>query len=329
MLKLVHIEKSKNKILAHSILINKKKISKGKIILNEDIMLFKSIGIKKVYIFDQSKDYIEENVASFKIAKYISYKHIKINKPVNGRADLFSTINGMLNYDRKKLINLNYLNDDLAAAMMKSEKIVKKNQLIGNVKILPYAISNIKLDKTLKNKSFFNILKIDKPVIKTINLIIASNEENNKLNTKVINSINDRLSKFNLKLKNTLYCKHSTESLIASLKLRIIKNSDLILLYGSTSIVDKKDVLPKSLEKVNGKVISFGAPTDPGNLIMYGKLKNIKVIGVPGCAKSSLRNGFDLMLEKACFDLKINKKIIAEMSCGGLYKNFIKNNHET
>ena len=144
-----------------------------------------------------------------------------------------------------------------------------------------------------------------------------------------INSINDRLSKFNLKLKNTLYCKHSTESLIASLKLRIIKNSDLILLYGSTSIVDKNDVLPKSLEKVNGKVISFGAPTDPGNLIMYGKLKNIKVIGVPGCAKSSLRNGFDLMLEKACFDLKINKKIIAEMSYGGLYKNFIKNNHET
>ena len=127
MLKLVQIEESINKILAHSIVINKEKIPKGKILHHEDIMLFKSIGIKKVYIFDQNKNYIDENVASLKIAKYISHKHIKINKPINGRADLFSTINGMLNYDKKKLINLNYLNDDLAVAMIKSEKIIKKN----------------------------------------------------------------------------------------------------------------------------------------------------------------------------------------------------------
>ena len=57
---------------------------------------------------------------------------------------------------------------------------------------------------------------------------------------------------------------------------------------------------------------------------MYGKLYNTKVIGVPGCAKSILRNGFDVILEKACFNLNIDKKVIAKMSYGGLFKNLIK-----
>ena len=59
---------------------------------------------------------------------------------------------------------------------------------------------------------------------------------------------------------------------------------------------------------------------------MYGTLQNKKIIGVPGCAKSNLRNGFDLILEKACFDFKINKKVIAELSYGGLFKNIIRKN---
>ena len=97
-------------------------------------------------------------------------------------------------------------------------------------------------------------------------------------------------------------------------------------MYGSTSIVDKNDIIPKALKKAKGKVITYGAPTDPGNLLMFGTLKNKQVIGVPGCAKSIVRNGFDLILEKACYDFNIDKKVIAELSCGGLFKKIIRKN---
>ena len=75
---------------------------------------------------------------------------------------------------------------------------------------------------------------------------------------------------------------------------------------------------------MHGKIVSFGAPTDPGNLLLIGELSNLKIIGVPGCAKSLVRNGFDLVLEKVCFGLKVNRKVIAQMSNGGLFKSIIR-----
>ena len=53
MLKLVSINNSYKKILAHSIIINGKKLNKGKIIEKSDIKLLNNIGKKKIYIFEK------------------------------------------------------------------------------------------------------------------------------------------------------------------------------------------------------------------------------------------------------------------------------------
>ena len=294
MLKLVLVSNSHKKKLAHSIHLNNIKLAKGKIISKLDISLLKKNKIKKIYVFEINSNDIDENSASLEISKNIIFKNIEIKKPTNGRTDLYAETNGMLNYNKKILYNINYLNEDLAIAMIKTYNIVKKNQLIGNVKILPYAIQKNKLNKALKTKNVLNFISIIKPTVKNITLIISTNKKNDKSSTKIIDSISSRLLKLELKLKNTLYCKHTIDDIKKTLLLKKVYNSDLILLYGSTSIVDKNDIIPQGLKKANGKVIAFGAPTDPGNLLLYGAIKETKVIGVPGCAKSILRNGFDV-----------------------------------
>ena len=72
---------------------------------------------------------IGENKASFQISKHIIGKNITINNPVNGRADLFSKINGLLDYDSKLLFKLNFSNDELAVAMMKTIRSCKKKPI--------------------------------------------------------------------------------------------------------------------------------------------------------------------------------------------------------
>ena len=324
MLKLVSIGNSYKKILAHSIILNGTKLDKGKIIDRSDIELLNSFGKKEIYIFEKTPEHVGENKASFEISKHIIGKNIKINRPVNGRADLFSKINGLLDYDSKLLFRLNFSNDDLAVAMIKPLEVIKKNQLIGNVKILPYAITKKSLKKILDIKKYLNFIKVKKAERKNITLLISSDEENLKSNNKIVSSINSRLLNFDLKLKQVLYCKHNENDIKNVLLSKSLSNSKLILLFGSTSIVDKNDIIPKALKKAMGKVIAYGAPTDPGNLLMYGTLKDKRVIGVPGCAKSFVRNGFDLILEKACYDFKIDKKKIAELSSGGLFKKVIR-----
>ncbi len=323
MIKYNLVKKSSGLILAHSIKLTNKTLRKGKIILKEDINDLINDDIKKIYVFQLKKEHIREDTAANKLANYIIGNNIIVKKPINGRADFYSKTNGMLHFNVQKLIDLNLYNDDIAISMLKSETIVKKNQLLGNVKVLPYAIKEEYIKKNLK-KNISKFINVIKPKLNNITLIISSNDQNLKLQKKIINSLDLRLQAFNLKITNIYYNKHSLVDLENSLKITALKKPDLLMIFGSTSIVDKNDIIPQAIKNQNGKIISFGAPTDPGNLLLLGSLKDIKLIGVPGCAKSIQRNGFDVILEKLCYGLKINKKTIAEMSNGGLYKNLFK-----
>jgi len=324
MFKLLPLNKSLKYILAHSIIADGKKIRKGTMLSKKDLVALKKAGFKEIYVFKTSLNDIKENDAANKIARYLSDNNVVCKKAVNGRADLYSKVNGMVCFDKKKLISVNFKNIDIAISMLKAESIVKKNQLIGNIKILPYAINKKKLKRILGNESLFKFINVKKNQLNKIALIISGNNLNKKIENKVIDAINIRLKEFNIKLYKVLYSKHTTDSLKSNINLIKKYNIELALIYGSTSIIDINDIIPKSIKALNGKIISFGLPTDPGNLLLFGELNNIKIIGVPGCAKSLIRNGFDLVLEKVCFGLKVNKKVIAEMSNGGLFKTQIK-----
>ena len=56
---------------------------------------------------------IEENDAANKIAKYLSDNNVICKKAVNGRADLYSKVNGMVYFDKKKLTSVNFKNSDI------------------------------------------------------------------------------------------------------------------------------------------------------------------------------------------------------------------------
>ena len=92
------------------------------------------------------------------------------------------------------------------------------------------------------------------------------------------------------------------------------------MILGSSAIVDIKDKIPEAINFSKGKIIRFGMPVDPGNLLLLGKIKNTHVIGLPGCARSPSLNGFDWVLEKVISGTNITKLNISNMGVGGLLK---------
>ena len=47
-------------------------------------------------------------------------------------------------------------------------------------------------------------------------------------------------------------------------------------------------------------IVRYGMQVDPGNLLLLGTLGASTVIGLPGCARSVERSGFDWVLEREC-----------------------------
>jgi molybdenum cofactor cytidylyltransferase len=93
-----------------------------------------------------------------------------------------------------------------------------------------------------------------------------------------------------------------------------------ILIFGSSAIVDRGDVIPQGLIAAGGEVIHLGMPVDPGNLLMLGRLDGVPAIGVPSCARSPKVNGFDWVLERVMAGLHVSAQDIMDMGAGGLLK---------
>ena len=92
----------------------------------------------------------------------------------------------------------------------------------------------------------------------------------------------------------------------------------LILTGSATS--DLNDTAPQAVRRAGGKVLRFGMPVDPGNLLFLGEISGRPVIGLPGCARSPALNGADWVLERLACGLMVGDAEIAAMGVGGLLK---------
>jgi molybdenum cofactor cytidylyltransferase len=79
-------------------------------------------------------------------------------------------------------------------------------------------------------------------------------------------------------------------------------------------------VLPQAVEAAGGDVLRLGMPVDPGNLALLARLGGVPVLGVPGCARSPRRNGFDWLLERVLAGYELEEIDVAGFGVGGLLK---------
>jgi molybdenum cofactor cytidylyltransferase len=71
---------------------------------------------------------------------------------------------------------------------------------------------------------------------------------------------------------------------------------EIIILAGETAIMDSHDIAPRAVERSGGEVTCFGAPVDPGNLLMLAYLDGVPIVGAPGCVRSQKTNVIEWVL---------------------------------
>ncbi len=300
------------------------KISKGTIIDENIIKLLKINKISKLFCFKLNQNEIYENEAAKIISKNLILNQTEIFNERNfstGRSNIISSQNGIFYYDEKKLIKINSITNLVGIGALKPFSRVIRGQNLLTIKIMPYGIS-LKLVNKIKNsiRDCFKLLPFRKYKIH----LIQTFNYNTKLShlDKIRLITEERLKKCKNKLSEEFRTIHDEKNLNCIFKKSINKTPDLILIFGIHAINDVRDLIPRIIKNNNGKIIRFGMPVEPGNLILLGNIrknnKNILIIGMPGCAKSPKENGVDWILWRVLSGLEINKKVINKMSVGGL-----------
>jgi molybdopterin biosynthesis enzyme len=110
-------------------------------------------------------------------------------------------------------------------------------------------------------------------------------------------------------------------ALHSAIERQLASGIELVVLAGETAIMDRHDIAPRSVELAGGEVVCFGAPVDPGNLLMLGYVGAVAVLGAPGCARSPKRNIVDLVLPRLLAGERLGRRDIVALGHGGLLED--------
>ena len=327
--KTVQIQKCVGYILPETIFVikngKKVKLSKGTKINQQIKNILVDNGFKQISGFLLNENDFDENKASDLIARSIctnklnnlNYKNLN-----TGRSNIYSTKSGLFIYNANNLIKLNN-NSKIAISAIRPFSKVEQNQELITAKVIPYGIDKKLLQKnSLRLKDTFRVAPFQK---KSITLIQTFDSKiNEKLIVKSRNVTQKRLELCGIKKVEEIIIPHKENILCNKIKICINRNVDIILIIGPHAITHIKDVIPNSVLKSGAKIIRFGIPVEPGNLLLLSKFKSynkdIYIIGMPSCAKSPKENGLDWILWRILCNINFKNSNLNELSVGGLIK---------
>ena len=288
-------------------------IKKGETLTAQHIAQLQSQGIEQILGARLEPGDIPENEAANMIAAQLAGAQMRYPTADQGRIHFYSEAAGLLLMDPDKITALNHVSEDIALACLAPFAPVKPQQLVATLKIIPLASARGKIAEVSALAELAG-LRINPFRPLNIALLCTRGQSKKDMSAKAENITRRRVEALGSRL-SAAHCDHESAAIAA--KLGSIA-SDLILIHGASAIMDRRDVIPSAIEQAGGRLIHFGMPTDPGNLLLLAEHQGKAIIGLPGCARSPARNGFDLVLERIVCGLNVSADDIMTMGVGGL-----------
>jgi len=315
------IDEATGAILAHSRRADGINFSKGRRLSAEDVDKLKAAGVASIVAARLDPDDVHEDQAAEAIAKALAGVGIDITAPFTGRCNHFAREAGLAVVDHERVDALNELDESVTVATLPPYARVTPRQMVATVKIIPYAAPRTAVDRAIEVAKAANQPLISVAPFKAMRAGLVQTRlpgTRDKVLDKAVNTTGKRLTSLGSTLVGERRCGHDAASIAEALVELKSEGCDIFLVAGASAIVDRHDVVPSGIEQAGGKVIHFGMPVDPGNLLLTAELDGKPVLGLPGCAKSPKYNGFDMVLERLAAGLPVGRAEIVKMGAGGL-----------
>ncbi|HQU67240.1 MAG TPA: molybdopterin-binding protein [Albidovulum sp.] len=316
----VPVAEAEGAVLAHSLMLGRRKMPKGRVLSAADLAAITGAGIAEIVVARLDPGDVGEDRAAEQLSRAMvpdpAAAHLRLTAPQKGRVNFHATGPGVVGLDPAAIRALNLIDPALTLAVLPAFARVAAGTMVATVKVITYAVAEAALARAVAEAE--GALRVRPVVMQSAGLILTDAPGQAKdLGPKAEEAVRTRLSRLGMDLAEVVAVPHEEAEIAAALA-RLKGDLSLILTGAATS--DSHDVAPEGLRRAGGTVARFGMPVDPGNLLFYGALGNRPVIGLPGCARSPALNGADWVLERIACGIMPDAEDIAGMGVGGLLK---------
>ncbi len=323
----VSLDRAEGKILGHNIAGHdgKRLLRKGKPLKPEDVAALQALGRTSVYVAELEPGDVDEDAAARRLAEAAQGSRLRLSGSASGRVNLLATASGVLRVDAVRLARLNAC-ADVTLATLASHTAVRPRQIVATVKTIPFAVSEIVIraaEAILVEGG--SLVSVDELTPQPVSLVLSGSLSIQQKLAADFAPLRERVEALGSHITSADYVPLEDESgeaaLAEILSRRRASGARLIILAGETAIMDRRDIVPRAVERAGGRVECLGAPVDPGNLLMLAYLGETPILGAPGCARSRKVNIVDWVLPRLLVGDRLTRADIVSLGHGGLLED--------
>jgi molybdenum cofactor cytidylyltransferase len=306
-------------VLAHALRDGGVSFKKGRILSAADIAAIKQSGRRTVTVARLEADDVGEDAAAAALGALLGAEGLRVEAPFTGRVNLYARSSGILRIDAAQVDAINEVDEAITLATLADYAAMEPDQMAATVKIIPFAVKRAALDACLaiaRQKPLLSFHPFRSRKVALIQTELAAVKPT--LLDKTVAVTNRRLAAMGGGDAVDLRAPHEPVALGKVIGGALADGAGIVLVMGGSAIIDRRDVIPAAIERSGGKVLQFGMPVDPGNLILLGDVRGTPIVGLPGCARTPKLNGFDWVLQRLMADIPVTARDLRRMGAGGL-----------
>lgn len=289
---------------------------RGHVIRAEDVEQLKDAGNYFVYVGGEEEG-VHEDEAAIRMARAAMGENLSYKGPDKGSITLIAEKPGLLNVKVDVIKQVNLV-DDFTFVTRVNNTGVKKGAVVGAAKIVPLTVDESRMRKAEeileKNKP---VLRVISPKIKKVGVIVTGTEVyDGRIKDAFVPVLKEKLGDYGLDVHESTILPDDEEKIKEKILEFKEKGHELILVAGGMA-VDSEDLTPTAIKNTGADVVSRGAPTFPGAMIMLAYLDGVPILGLPACVLPDKRTSFDRILPRVLAKEKITREEIAELGHGG------------
>ena len=320
-LEALEIEKAIGGVLIHNLADAQghKAFAKGHRLVASDVEKLRALGKPTVLVGMLDADEVNENDAAVRVANAITGENISQSAVSGGRVNLFATARGILKVDDDALARINLL-DGIAIATISANQVVAPKKMVATIKAIGLAISENVLQQAEQlaraSQKIIGVRELRAARVAVI--LTGSAAARARVEKGLIAPIQGRVEELGGSVVSNEFVAHAEHAIAEAIERAKNLKVDCIIVAGETSIMNVSDVTPSGITRAGGTIELYGAPVEPGNLLLLAYANDLPIIGAPGCVKSRETNVVDLILPRILSGERLRKKDVVALANGGL-----------
>lgn len=319
----VGLDEALGAILAHSVRLKDGVLRKGRVLDAEDIGRLRTSGRTEITVARLEDGDLDENQAALRLAEVVATEGLTASGGRTGRANLRAEDAGVALIDAETIHRMNAVDEALTISTVRPFDAVGAGQVTATVKVITFAISG----KTVE--ACADIARSGAPPVRIapynrslkiglVQTILPGLKDS--IVAKATATTTARLAEMGLSMTDERHCDHDISAVAGALRDMSASGCDIVLVLGASAIVDRRDIVPAAVVDAGGAIDHLGLPVDPGNLMLFARLGDMRVLGIPGSARSPRLHGFDWVLQRLVAGLTVTPEDLTRMGVGGLLK---------